>query len=108
MKNLFGSFLLGGLLLVVLVASIFGGLVMFLWNVLMVPLFGLPEIGLIEALGLMLLGRLITGGGITGRGMARGGMFGGGQNRGQGGGFTFTAGPRRRNNDNDDTYITPE
>lgn len=34
----------------------------FLWNALVVSLFGLPAISLLQTAGLMLLGRLLTGG----------------------------------------------
>ncbi len=42
--------------------AIGGGLVMWLWNWLLPPLFGWPQIGFWQALGLLLLCRILFGG----------------------------------------------
>ncbi len=46
----------------VLAVGIFGLLIMLLWNWLMPTLFGLREIGFVQALGLFVLFRLLVGG----------------------------------------------
>ncbi len=46
----------------VLAVGIFGLLIMLLWNWLMPALFGVREIGFVQALGLFLLCRLLVGG----------------------------------------------
>ena len=48
-----------------------GGAVMLLWNWLLPPLFGLPEVTLLQAFGLFALGRLLFGGFGGGGGGAR-------------------------------------
>ena len=39
-----------------------GGIVMLLWNWLLPPLFGLPELTLLQAFGLLVLSRILFGG----------------------------------------------
>jgi hypothetical protein len=51
-----------GLLAVVVVAYIGGELVRMLWNWLLPPLFGLPEVTYWQALGLLALSRILVGG----------------------------------------------
>jgi hypothetical protein len=53
---------IGGLCLVVLLAFLFGIFVKLLWNALMPDIFGLPEIGYWQAVGLVILGHLLLGG----------------------------------------------
>ena len=55
------GWVLGGIILAVIFAIIFGYFVMLLWNWLMPALFGLPEITYWMGFGIILLGRLIFG-----------------------------------------------
>jgi hypothetical protein len=55
------GFVIGGIVLAVLFAFIFGYFVMLLWNWLMPAIFGLGEINYWMAFGLIVLGRLIFG-----------------------------------------------
>jgi hypothetical protein len=50
---------------IAIVAGIGGGVVMLLWNWLMPPLFGRPEVSFPQAFGLLVLCRILFGG--TGR-----------------------------------------
>jgi len=52
---------LGGIILAVVFAFLFGYFVMLLWNWIMPALFGLPEITYWMGFGIILLGRLIFG-----------------------------------------------
>ena len=47
---------------IALCVFVFGGAVMLLWNWLLPPLLGLPEITLLQGFGLLLLGKLLFGG----------------------------------------------
>jgi len=55
------GFVIGGILLAILFAFIFGYFVMLLWNWLMPTIFGLIEINYWMAFGLIILARLIFG-----------------------------------------------
>lgn len=55
------GFVIGGIVLAILFAFIFGYFVMLLWNWLMPTLFGLAEINYWMAFGLIVLARLIFG-----------------------------------------------
>jgi hypothetical protein len=57
------TMVIGGLVLVVIMAFLFGLLVKVLWNALMPDIFGLPEIGYWQAVGLVILSHLLVGGG---------------------------------------------
>jgi hypothetical protein len=48
---------------ILLVSAIGGGVVMLLWNWLMPPLFGRPEVTFAQAFGLLVLCRILFGGG---------------------------------------------
>ena len=63
-KNPFtiAGWVVGGVILAVLFALVFGYFVMLLWNWLMPEIFGLPEITYLEAAGIIILSRLILGG----------------------------------------------
>jgi hypothetical protein len=50
-----------------------GGIVMLLWNWLLPPLFGVPEVTLLQGFGLLVLGRLLFGGWGGGGGGGGGG-----------------------------------
>ena len=52
-----------GILAVAALAIIFGLLVMWLWNALMPDIFGLPEVGYWQAVGLVVLGHILFGAG---------------------------------------------
>ncbi len=52
-----------GILAVAALAIIFGLVVMWLWNALMPEIFGLPEIGYWQAVGLVVLGHILFGAG---------------------------------------------
>jgi hypothetical protein len=54
---------IGGICAAVLLAFLFGIFVKLLWNALMPDIFGLPEIGYWQAVGLVILGHLLLGGG---------------------------------------------
>ena len=54
---------IGGICAAVLLAFLFGIFVKLLWNALMPDIFGLPEIGYWQAVGLVILGHLLIGGG---------------------------------------------
>lgn len=56
------GWIIGGLSLAVLLAFLFGYLVMILWNWIMPLVFGLPEIDYWLAFGIIILARLIFGG----------------------------------------------
>ena len=56
------AWVVGGVLLAVLFAFVFGYFVMHLWNWLMPEVFGLPEINYWQAAGLIILSRLLLGG----------------------------------------------
>ena len=66
-KTLFGKIwrivlmVAGGLCLAVVIAALFGYIVMHLWNWIMPDLFGLKSIGFWKAFGIVLLGKLIFG-----------------------------------------------
>jgi hypothetical protein len=47
---------------VALMIFVFGGIVMLLWNWLLPPLFGVPELTLLQAFGLLVLCRMLFGG----------------------------------------------
>jgi hypothetical protein len=49
------------LALIALAVGVFGGAVMLLWNWLLPPLFGVKEIGWLQALALLALGRILFG-----------------------------------------------
>ncbi|HOO71616.1 MAG TPA: hypothetical protein PK926_07630 [Spirochaetota bacterium] len=51
-----------GIVAAVFFSAVFAVAVTFLWNWLMPGLFGLPEVGYLQALGLVLLARLLVGG----------------------------------------------
>lgn len=51
--------IVGGALLGVLIAFLFGWAVMLLWNWLMPPLFGLPTIGFWKAWGIVILSHIL-------------------------------------------------
>lgn len=53
--------LIGGILLAILVAGLFGFLVQWLWNTLMPVLFHLPQVSFWQAAGLVLLSRILFG-----------------------------------------------
>jgi len=55
------GWVLGGIIIAVIFAIIFGYFVMLLWNWIMPALFGLPEITYWMGFGIILLGRLIFG-----------------------------------------------
>jgi len=55
------GWVLGGIILAVIFAFLFGYFVMLLWNWIMPALFGLPEITYWMGFGIILLGRLIFG-----------------------------------------------
>jgi len=59
---------IAGVLLALLFASIFAFAVMYLWNWLMPDIFGLGQIGYLQALGLIVLARLLVGGWHHGHG----------------------------------------
>lgn len=63
-KNPFkiAAWVLGGVLLALLFALVFGYFVMLLWNWLMPVVFGLPEITYLQAAGIIVLTRLLFGG----------------------------------------------
>lgn len=48
--------------MVILAIVVFGFVTMHLWNWLMPPIFGLPAITFVQALGLMILGKILFGG----------------------------------------------
>jgi hypothetical protein len=56
------GWIVGGIILAVFLAFIFGYFVMLLWNWIMPLLFGLPEIDYWLAFGIIILSRLIFGG----------------------------------------------
>lgn len=56
------GWIIGGIILAVFLAFIFGYFVMLLWNWIMPILFGLPEIDYWLAFGIIILSRLIFGG----------------------------------------------
>ncbi|MBN3036674.1 MAG: hypothetical protein JW861_13900 [Bacteroidales bacterium] len=56
------GWVIGGIILAVVLAFLFGYFVMLLWNWIMPALFGLPEIGYWMAFGIIILARLIFGG----------------------------------------------
>lgn len=56
------GWIIGGIILAVFLAFIFGYFVMLLWNWIMPLLFGLPEIDYWLAFGIIILSRLIFGG----------------------------------------------
>jgi hypothetical protein len=60
-QSKFSSVLLGFAGFVAVIA-LFGVAVMFLWNYLLPPIFGLPEIGYLQAVGLLILSRILFGG----------------------------------------------
>ena len=55
------GWVLGGIIIAVIFAILFGYFVMLLWNWIMPALFGLPEITYWMGFGIILLGRLIFG-----------------------------------------------
>lgn len=55
---------IGGILLAVLLAFLFGLAVKSLWNWLMPDIFGLPQLGYWQSVGLVLLGHMLFGGGF--------------------------------------------
>jgi hypothetical protein len=54
-------------LAIAVVVAVGGGLVMWLWNWLLPPLFGFPEVGFWQAFGLLALSRILFGGMSGGR-----------------------------------------
>ena len=48
--------------IIALVVTVSGGIVMLLWNWLLPPLFGLPQVTLLQGFGLLALGRILFGG----------------------------------------------
>ena len=56
------GWIVGGIILAVVLAFIFGYFVMLLWNWIMPALFGLPEIDYWMGFGIIILARLIFGG----------------------------------------------
>jgi hypothetical protein len=92
MKNFFKWILrvLAGLGVFTLISAVVGLAVMFLWNWLLPPIFGLPGIGYAQAAGLFVLARILfSGAGVIGGGFGYG-------RRGYGK-FPFGADPRRHN-----------
>ena len=64
--------ILGAPVVIAIFVAFFGVVVMLLWNWLLPPLFGLPEITLLQGFGLFILGRLLFGGfGMGGGGAQR-------------------------------------
>ncbi len=57
------------------IVALFGAVVMWLWNWLIPPIFGLATIGYLQALGLLILARILFGGFGGGRKMMFGGMM---------------------------------
>jgi len=55
--------IVGGILLVLLLALVFGYVIMLLWNWLMPVIFGLPVIGYWQAWGLLILAKILFGSG---------------------------------------------
>jgi hypothetical protein len=55
---------MGGIVLAVLLAFLFGLAVKALWNWLMPDIFGLPQLGYWQGVGLVLLGHMLFGGGF--------------------------------------------
>ncbi|HDQ44110.1 MAG TPA: hypothetical protein ENN17_01260 [bacterium] len=55
----FIGMVIGGVVLGVLIAFVFGWIVMLLWNRLMPPIFGLPAISFWQAWGLVILSHLL-------------------------------------------------
>jgi len=53
--------IVGAIILAIILIPLFGLVIMALWNWLMPALFQLPEIGLLQALGLFLLSRALFG-----------------------------------------------
>ena len=56
------KFRFAGIGIVILMLVVFGAVVMLLWNALMPQIFGLPELGYLQAAGLLILGRILVGG----------------------------------------------
>jgi hypothetical protein len=56
------KFRFAGIGIVLAMCAVFGVGVMLLWNALMPQIFGLPQVGYLQAAGLLLLARLLFGG----------------------------------------------
>jgi len=56
------KFRFAGILMMLAICALFGLAVMLLWNVLIPPIFALPQIGYLQAVGLLVLARLLFGG----------------------------------------------
>ena len=54
--------IVGAPVVIAIVVFVFGGIVMLLWNWLLPPLFGVPELTLLQAFGLLVLCRMLFGG----------------------------------------------
>ena len=70
-----------GIGIAVVMCAAGGVIVMLLWNALLPRIFGLPQIGYLEAVGVLVLARVLfgsLGGGMYGRGGGHRGMRGGG------------------------------
>jgi hypothetical protein len=52
----------GAPIIIAIVVVVFGGIVMLLWNWLLPPLFGWPQITLLQGFGLLALCRILFGG----------------------------------------------
>ena len=63
LKKIFSHILHGlvGILIAIVVASIFGIAIMFLWNWIIPELFGIPEITYLQAWGLIIISRILFG-----------------------------------------------
>ena len=55
-------FRFAGIFMILAMCAVFGLAAMLLWNVLMPPIFALPQIGYLQAVGLLVLARLLFGG----------------------------------------------
>jgi hypothetical protein len=51
-----------GIFIMLVICAVFGVAVMLLWNALMPPVFGLPQLDYLKSAGLLILARLLFGG----------------------------------------------
>jgi hypothetical protein len=56
------KFRFAGIFMILAMCAVFGLAAMLLWNVLMPPIFALPQISYLQAVGLLVLARLLFGG----------------------------------------------
>ena len=54
--------ILGAILLFIILCLLGAAIAMWLWNVIMVPVFGMPALGYWQTYGIMILAKLIFGG----------------------------------------------